>query len=103
MKNNNPALLLAHKIGLDRRGVIYGLQLPFSACVVFAIAFLLHIPNPFLAAMPVFVVAQATRGLALERGLYRVLGTALGALAGFGMIQFIDSAPYASLLMLALW
>jgi len=103
MTNVNVPLHLAQKIGLDRRGVVYGLQLAFSAWLAFAIASFLHIPNPFWAAMPVFVVAQTTRGLAFERGLYRVVGTALGALAGFGMIHFIQDAPYASLLMLALW
>ncbi|MGH8812418.1 MAG: hypothetical protein ACREXO_10450, partial [Advenella sp.] len=35
--------------------------------------------------------------------MYRVVGTALGALAGFCMIHFIQGAPYAALLMLALW
>lgn len=103
MTNANPVLLLARKIGLDRQAVIYGLQLAFSAWVAFAIASFLHIPNPFWAAMPVFVVAQTTRGLAFERGLYRVIGTAVGAAAGFGMIQFVQDAPYATLLMLSLW
>mgnify|MGYP000873560190 CR=1 FL=1 len=103
MTKENTFLLFTKKIGLDRRGVVYGLQLAFSAWLAFAIASFLHIPNPFWAAMPVFVVAQSTRGLAFERGLYRVVGTALGALAGFGMIHFIQDAPYAALLMLALW
>src|SRR5690606_34542600 len=103
MTNHNPALLLARKIGLDRRGVVYGLQLALSAWLAFAIASFLHIPNPFWAAMPAFAVAQATRGLAFERGLYRLVGAALGALFGFGMVHFVQVAPYASLRMLALW
>ncbi|PJX27632.1 hypothetical protein CAP48_00065 [Advenella sp. S44] len=103
MTNNMLPLRLAQVIGLDKPGVVYGLQLALSAWLAFAVASFLHIPNPFWAAMPVFVVAQATRGLAFERGLYRFVGTALGALAGFGMIHFIQDAPYAALLMLALW
>lgn len=94
---------LIRKIGLDKQAVIYGLQLAFSAWLAFAIASFLHIPNPFWAAMPVFVVAQATRGLAFERGLYRIIGTAAGAIAGFGMIQFVQDAPYATIAMLAVW
>ncbi len=97
-----PAQLL-RRIGLDRQGVLYGLQLALTAWVAFAVASFLHIPNPFWAAMPVFVVAQSTRGLAFERGLYRVIGTGLGALAGFGMIQFVASAPYLTFALLAIW
>lgn len=55
------------------------------------IATVIGIYNAFWAAMPIFVVAQATRGLTLERGIYRVLGTLVGAIAGFGILQFIDT------------
>ncbi|MGH8812417.1 MAG: hypothetical protein ACREXO_10445 [Advenella sp.] len=62
MTDENFPRFLAQKIGLDRQRVVYGLQLAFSAWLAFAIASFLHIPNPFWAAMPVFVVAQATVG-----------------------------------------
>ena len=103
MKISNLAQPIAKHIGLDRQSMFYGLQLALSAWLAFIVASFLHIPNPFWAAMPVFVVAQTTKGLALERGLYRVIGTALGAVGGFGMIQLMHEAPYLALLMLALW
>jgi len=103
MKNKNFAQPIAKYFGLDKPSMFYGLQLALSAWLAFVVASFLHIPNPFWAAMPVFVVAQTTKGLALERGVYRVIGTALGAAGGFGMIQFMHDAPYFALLMLAFW
>lgn len=49
--------------------------------------------------MPIWVVAQPSRGLLLERALYRLLGTFLGALLGFAVL--IQDSPLLQLILLA--
>ena len=87
---------------IDRRVVVRALVLALSAWVAFAIAALHHVQNAYWAAMPVWVVAQASRGVLLERALFRVLGTVLGALAGFALLQ-VPVHPYVQLALLGLW
>lgn len=87
---------------LDRRLVLRALVLALSAWVAFAIATLVHVQNAYWAAMPVWVVAQASRGVLIERALFRVLGTLLGAAAGFAMLQ-VPVHPYGQFALLSLW
>lgn len=97
-----PFSSLARELGLDRAAVGYGLRLAFAAWLAFAIAALLHVRNAYWAAMPVWVVAEATRGLLLERGVLRVLGTLAGAGFGFAVLQ-ATALPYAQLAGLGVW
>ncbi|HZX18379.1 MAG TPA: FUSC family protein, partial [Pseudomonas sp.] len=55
--------------------------------------------NAYWAAMPIWVVAQPSRGLLLERALYRLLGTLLGALAGF--VVLTQASSLLQLMLLA--
>ena len=87
---------------IDRQMVVRALVLALSAWVAFAIATIHHVQNAYWAAMPVWVVAQASRGVLLERALFRVLGTVVGALAGFALLQ-VPVHPYAQLALLGLW
>jgi uncharacterized membrane protein YccC len=47
-------------------------------------------------------VAQASRGVLLERALFRVVGTLLGAAVGFA-IRHVPVHPYAQFALLGLW
>jgi uncharacterized membrane protein YccC len=89
-------------LGLDRASLAHGLRLAFAAWLAFAIASLLHVGNAYWAAMPIWVVAQASRGLLLERAVLRFLGTVLGAAVGFGLLWLTD-APWLLLALLGLW
>lgn len=93
---------LGQRVGLDRAGVGQALLLAFAAWAAFALASSLHIANAYWAAMPVWVVAQSSRGLLLERGFYRVVGTILGAGFGFAVLHLLGN-PYLQLLATALW
>nr|WP_275976343.1 FUSC family protein [Geothrix alkalitolerans] len=73
-----------------------------SAWVAFTIATLVHVQNAYWAAMPVWVVAQASRGVLLERALFRVVGTLLGAAVGFALLH-VPAPPYVQFLLLGLW
>lgn len=87
---------------LDRQVVVRGLALALSAWLAFAIATLVHVQNAYWAAMPVWVVAQASRGVLLERALFRVVGTLLGAAVGFAILH-VPVHPYAQFALLGLW
>lgn len=82
-----------HKSSLQR-----ALLLAFSAWISFILAVLFGVENPYWAAMPVWVIAQSTRGVLLERALYRVMGTVIGAAVGL-LILLTDHAVWQLLLM----
>lgn len=84
----------------DRTTVAHALRLALAAWIAFAIAAMFHIENAYWAAMPVWVVIQPYRGLMLERGLFRILGTALGASLGFAIL-WLAPDPYLDVALLA--
>jgi len=93
---------LGTALGLNRAAVGHGLRLAGAAWLAFAIATLLHVEHAYWAVMPVWVVAQASRGLLLERAFFRIVGTLAGAAAGFVLIH-LPLGPYAVLALLGLW
>lgn len=80
--------------------LIRALLLALSAWLSFLIAVLLKVDNPYWAAMPIWVIAQSTRGLLIERALYRVVGTLLGA--GAGLLILMTNQPIWELLLMAI-
>jgi len=89
-------------LGLDptRRGL--ALRMAIAAILAFSIAALLDVHNAYWAAMPVWVVAQSSRGLLIERGVFRILGTLAGAAAGFALLD-VTRDPVILLTALAAW
>ena len=52
---------------------------------------LLQIENLYWAAMTALIVIQPARGMLLEKSVYRLLGSAIGAVAGFGLLLYTSS------------
>ncbi len=98
----NPPTGLFSLLGLDRTMAWRAVSLAFAAWLSFALASLLHVDNAYWAAMPVWVITQSSRGLLFERAALRVLGTLLGAGAGFGIVH-LPIPPGAQLIALAIW
>ncbi|NVK43346.1 MAG: FUSC family protein, partial [Oceanospirillaceae bacterium] len=67
------------------------------------IAMLLGIDSPFWAGMTVLLVAQPNRGQLLGKGLARVAGTLVGALASVGMMHLAQLNPWLFIPALAFW
>ena len=86
-------------LGLDEAAAAQAARLALAAWLAFGIAALLHVQNAYWAAMPIWVVAQPSRGLLLERALYRLCGTLLGALVGFAVLAY--DSPTLQLVLLA--
>lgn len=87
---------------IDQNLAARAATLALSAWVAFAIASVWHVEHAYWAAMPVWVVAQASRGVLLERAFFRVVGTLLGAAAGFLLLR-LPVHPYVQLAPLGLW
>lgn len=67
------------------------LQLFLAASVALGVAWALGLPNPFWAAMPVWVVSQSWREDLLIRGVLRILGTLLGAALGLLLLAHVTA------------
>jgi uncharacterized membrane protein YccC len=73
-----------------------------AALAALAVAVALRLECPYWAAMTALIVIQPTRGLLLEKSFYRLVGTALGSLAGLLMVQSAGS-PASLTILLSLW
>ena len=78
------------------------LLLALAATLAFSAAALLHVRNPYWAAMPVWVITQPARGILFERAVFRIAGTLVGAAAGFALVH-LPIPSVALLALLALW
>ena len=78
------------------------LLLALAAWLSFFVATLFHVHNAYWAAMPVWVIAQPARGVLVERAIFRVIGTLIGAAVGFAIMQ-VPGAPLLPIALLALW
>ena len=86
----------------DRAATRRALLLTLGAWLSFSIASLLHLHNAYWAAVPVWVISQSARGVLIERAIFRIVGTLVGAAVGFALIH-IPASPYLQLVLLALW
>jgi uncharacterized membrane protein YccC len=90
------------RLGIRRASLLNALLIALASCLAFATAIALHIENPYWAAMPAWVISQATRGLLLERGFFRVLGTLGGAAFGLALLH-LTHEPVFIVIALGLW
>ncbi|WP_297832288.1 FUSC family protein, partial [Pseudomonas sp.] len=74
-----------------------------AALLALVIAQLCGIHHPWWSAMTVWLVAQPTRGLFVERCIARFAGTTVGALVGGGLLLMLFSSPAQLLVWLAAW
>ncbi|MBP2312779.1 FUSC family protein [Azospirillum soli] len=91
------------RMGFDRARLPACLRTAVTSWLALVVATLLHIDSPHWAAMTVWVVAQPTRSLLLEKSLYRVAGTVIGSVAAVALIQLTGGSPAPLVVGLALW
>lgn len=73
-----------------------------AAVTALAVAILLKLECPYWAAMTALIVIQPTRGLLLEKSYYRLVGTAVGSVAGM-MMLLSSRSPAMLTILLAFW
>lgn len=81
----------------------FTLRTTAAALLAFAVTESLGIHHPWWAAMTVWLVAQPTRGLLLERSLARLVGTICGASAGALILGFLAQDWLFALTAVAAW
>lgn len=89
--------------GFERPRLTFTLRTAFASWVALAVAALLGLESPHWAAMTVWVVAQPTRGMLLEKSLYRLFGTFAGSVVGVGLVLGSGGDPFLLAGGLALW
>ncbi|QNE50951.1 MULTISPECIES: FUSC family protein [Enterobacteriaceae] len=95
---------IKHAPGYDGHPIAFALRTTLAALLALLLAHQFQIHHPWWAAMTVWLVAQpSTRGLLLERFLARMLGSAVGALAGGVILLEFEGRQLPSLLTLAVW
>jgi uncharacterized membrane protein YccC len=82
---------------------IFAIRATIAGLVALSIAYALKLENPQWAMMTVFIVAQPVAGMALAKGLFRLAGTIVGALAALVLVRAGSAGPAAFLAALAVW
>src|SRR5258708_38920708 len=61
--------------------LLFALRLWASVCLALYVAFCLELDNPFWAGTSAAIVCQPQLGASLRKGWFRMVGTAVGAMA----------------------
>ncbi|MDA7085542.1 FUSC family protein [Pseudomonas sp. SA3-5] len=87
----------------SRSALTFSLHTTSAALLALVIAQALELHHPWWAAMTVWLVAQPTRGLLIERIGARLIGTVVGALAGGLLLTVLFDQHVWLMLALAGW
>lgn len=74
-----------------------------AALAALYIGFSLDLPRPYWAAGTVFIVSQPLAGAMRSKGVFRVMGTVIGAVATVAIIPNLVDAPPLLCVAMALW
>ena len=83
--------------------LLFGLRLWASVCLALYIAFWLQLDNPYWAGASAAAVCQPSLGASLRKAWFRMIGTAVGAVAIVVLTACFPQNRIGFLLGLALW
>jgi uncharacterized membrane protein YccC len=83
--------------------LLFGLRLWAAVCLALYIAFWLQLDNAYWAGTSAAIVCQPSLGASLRKGWFRMVGTALGAVAIVALTACFPQSRMSFLLGLALW
>jgi uncharacterized membrane protein YccC len=75
------------------RNIVFSLRTAAAAILALALAYWLELSDPQWATLTVYVLAQATVGAALAKGVWRAIGTVAGGLIGLVLVGLFSQAP----------
>lgn len=93
---------LQHMVRREWPHIVLAARGTVAALAALAVAVLLQLECPYWAAMTALIVIQPTRGLLLEKSFYRLVGTAIGSVAGM-MMLLSSGSPAILTILLSLW
>lgn len=91
------------RLGFTPSQLAYTLRTAAGACFALWLAWALGLQHPQWAAMSVWIASQPTRGMLLEKSLFRALGTVVGSVFGVVLVTLSGNQPWALVLGLAAW
>ncbi len=89
--------------GLDPSRFTFAARTAIASCVALFIGWFLGLDHPSWAAMSVWAASQPGRGMLIEKGLFRILGTVIGTLAGLALMHLCGDQLFLLVIGLALW
>ena len=78
-------------------------KLALSMMLFYWLALTMDWDLPKFGALAIVVISLSTTGASLNKGIMRVAGTGLGALAGFVLLSWFSQSPIGMLLATAVW
>ena len=78
-------------------------KLALSMMLFYWLALAMDWDLPKFGALAIVVISLSTSGASLNKGVMRVAGTGLGALAGFVLLSWFSQSPLGMLLATAAW
>ncbi|MCP1712600.1 putative membrane protein YccC [Kerstersia gyiorum] len=89
--------------GFDRARLGFTLRTAIAACCAVVLAWLAGFEHPQWSGMTVWAASQPMRGQLLEKSVFRVQGTILGALFGTGLLAAAQGQAWVLVLGLSVW
>jgi uncharacterized membrane protein YccC len=89
--------------GASWTSIAFAVRTTAASLIALYIAFRMNLDDPKWAATTVWIVAQANRGMSLSKSQYRILGTAVGAVAALTLVALFAQTPELFALALSAW
>lgn len=83
--------------------LLYGLRLSTAVCLALFVAFYLQLDNPSWAGTSAAIVCQPILGASLRKGLFRAIGTVVGATMAVVLTGIFPQSRTGFLMGMALW
>ncbi|XEU33490.1 FUSC family protein [Tistrella bauzanensis] len=96
-------VLRSPTVKADADAMLFSAKSFTAAMLAYYIALRIGLPKPFWAIVTVYIVSQTSVGASLSRGIYRFVGTIIGAVATVAIIPNVVNDPIACSAVLACW
>ncbi|MFC0239155.1 FUSC family protein [Rhodopseudomonas telluris] len=83
--------------------ILFGLRLSASVCLALFVTYYLELQNSFWAATTAAIVCQPNLGASIQKGRFRAIGSALGAVAMVALLASFPQQREPAMLLLALF
>lgn len=88
---------------LDKRAWLFSAKAYMAAMAALFIGLWANLPRPYWAMATVYIVFQPMLGGTRSRGIYRIIGTLIGAVAVVAILPPLSQTPILLSLALSLW
>jgi uncharacterized membrane protein YccC len=85
------------------RQLVFSVNAFAGALLALFLSFAMGLERPFWAMVTVYIASQPLSGASVSKGVFRLIGTAVGAAAAVLMVPALVNAPVLLTLALALW